>query len=74
MASIEKKGISIVAGNLNSSRSYLIAAVGIRTFQMYISRSALNLAEPNTLDSGINIGLRLVIFGIFSRGYILIRG
>ena len=26
-----------------------------------------------TLDSGINIGLRLLIFGIFSRGYFLIR-
>ena len=26
-----------------------------------------------TLDSGINIGVRLLIFGLFSRGYILIR-
>ena len=27
----------------------------------------------DTLDSGINIGVRLLIFGLFSRGYILIR-
>ena len=26
-----------------------------------------------TLDSGINIGVRLLIFGLFSRGYVLIR-
>ena len=26
-----------------------------------------------TLDSGISIGARLLIFGLFSRGYILIR-
>ena len=26
-----------------------------------------------TLDSGINIGVRLLIFGLFPRGYILIR-
>jgi hypothetical protein len=32
-------------------------------------------AESNytTLDSGINIGVRLSIFGLFSRGYVLIR-
>ena len=27
----------------------------------------------HTLDSGINIGVRLLIFGLFSRGYVLIR-
>ena len=27
----------------------------------------------DTLDSGINIGVRLLIFGLFSRGYFLIR-
>ena len=26
-----------------------------------------------TLDSGINIGVRLLFFGLFSRGYVLIR-
>ena len=26
-----------------------------------------------TLDSGISIGVRLLIFGLFSRGYVLIR-
>ena len=26
-----------------------------------------------TLDSGINIGVRLLIFELFSRGYVLIR-
>ena len=29
--------------------------------------------RAHTLDSGINIGVRLLIFGLFSRGYILIR-
>ena len=29
--------------------------------------------EISALDSGINIGVRLLIFGLFSRGYILIR-
>ena len=27
-----------------------------------------------TLDSGINVGVRLLIFGIFSSGYVLIKG
>ena len=27
----------------------------------------------HTLDSGINIGVRLLIFGFFSRGYVLIK-
>ena len=27
----------------------------------------------DTLDSGISIGVRLLIFGLFSRGYVLIR-
>ena len=27
----------------------------------------------STLDSGINIGVRLLFFGLFSRGYFLIR-
>ena len=27
----------------------------------------------HTLDSGINIGVRLLIFGFFSRGYVLIQ-
>ena len=31
------------------------------------------LALLTTLDSGINIGVRLLIFGLFSRGYFLIR-
>ena len=26
-----------------------------------------------TLDSGINVGVRLLILGIFSRGYVLIK-
>ena len=29
--------------------------------------------EVSTLDSGINIGVRLLIFELFSRGYVLIR-
>ena len=29
--------------------------------------------KETTLDSGINIGVRLLIFGIFSRGYFLIK-
>ena len=28
-----------------------------------------NLSET-TLDSGINIGVRLLVFGLFSRGYV----
>ena len=28
----------------------------------------------DTLDSGINVGVRLLIFGIFSSGYVLIKG
>ena len=28
----------------------------------------------NTLESGINIGVRLLIFEVFSRGYVLIKG
>ena len=28
----------------------------------------------NTLDSGINVGVRLLIFGLFSSGYVLIKG
>ena len=27
-----------------------------------------------TLDSGINVGVRLLIFGLFSSGYVLIKG
>ena len=27
-----------------------------------------------TLESGINVGVRLIILGLFSRGYVLIRG
>ena len=27
-----------------------------------------------TLDSGINVGVRLLIFGLFSNGYVLIKG
>ena len=27
-----------------------------------------------TLDSGINVGVRLLILGIFSSGYVLIKG
>ena len=34
--------------------------------------SRLKFLWPN-LDSGINIGVRLLIFGLFSRGYVLIR-
>ena len=30
--------------------------------------------NPITLDSGINVGVRLLIFGIFSSGYVLIKG
>ena len=44
-----------------------------------VSGSWVNLA-PNsamflgTLDSGVNIGVRLLIFELFSRGYVLIKG
>ena len=31
------------------------------------------LCTISTLDSGINIGIRLLIFGLFSRSYVLIR-
>ena len=37
---------------------------------MYRSASTLPTA---TLDSGINIGVCLLIFGLFSRGYVFIR-
>ena len=28
----------------------------------------------HSLDSGINVGVRLLIFGLFSNGYVLIKG
>ena len=31
-------------------------------------------AEAPTLDSGINVGVRLLILGLFSSGYVLIKG
>ena len=34
----------------------------------------LSLKFSCTLDSGINVGVRLLIFGLFSRGYVLIKG
>ena len=30
--------------------------------------------KPLTLDSGINVGVRLLILGLFSSGYVLIKG
>ena len=39
------------------------------------SCSALfKISQTYTLDSGINVGVRLLIFGIFSSGYVLIKG
>ena len=32
------------------------------------------IIELITLESGINVGLRLLIFELFSRGYVLIKG
>ena len=43
-----------------------------------ISHTAKKLLKPNvymyTLESGINIRVRLLIFEVFSRGYVLIKG
>ena len=33
-----------------------------------------NFIAPTTLDSGINVGVCLLIFGLFSSGYVLIKG
>ena len=33
-----------------------------------------NITRWNTLDSGINVWVRLLIFGLFSSGYVLIKG
>ena len=40
------------------------------------SRSKLiyKIKSSSTLDSGINVGVRLLIFGLFSSGYVLIKG
>ena len=35
---------------------------------------AYSMFFPTTLDSGINVGVRLSILGIFSSGYVLIKG
>ena len=36
-------------------------------------KSAVTQGHHHTLDSVINIGVRLLIFGFFSRGYVLIK-
>ena len=33
-----------------------------------------NVGQQSTLDSGINVGVRLLILGLFSNGYVLIKG
>ena len=33
-----------------------------------------NLLLKNTIDSGINVGVHILIFGLFSCGYVLIKG
>ena len=35
---------------------------------------SLGIDILSTLDSGINVGVRLLIFGLFSSGYVLIKG
>ena len=32
------------------------------------------MQSSTTLDSGINVGVRLLILGLFSNGYVLIKG
>ena len=51
--------------------------IAIAKLKMKMIRLILNLCLDYTLvftlDSGINIGVRLLIYGFFSRGYILIK-
>ena len=48
--------------------------VFIESFDSKIEfRKRLEMIE-DTLDSGINVGVRLLIFGLFSSGYVLIKG
>ena len=46
---------------------------------MYLEKNFLKNLQPHsnklcTIDSGINVGVRLLIFGFFSSGYVLIKG
>ena len=45
----------------------------VNTFLSTINQGPLIIDGRNTLDSGINIGVRLLIFRIISRGYVLIK-
>ena len=50
------------------TQSFLLSPISEKIFAL-----EQILKEIHTLDSGINIGVRLLIFGLFSRGYVLIR-
>ena len=50
----------------------LLCCIWFVTFQRYVTYWSVTYRNT-TLDSGINIGLPLLIFGIFTRGYVLIR-
>ena len=40
----------------------------------YIAVCKKERSGGTTLDSGINVGVRLLVLGLFSSGYVLIKG
>ena len=48
---------------------YIVYTI-LDTFQDFLIKLGI---KPLTLDSGINVGVRLLIFGLFSSGYMLIK-
>jgi hypothetical protein len=58
----------LIMHRLKKKYIYLVVILSICIF-FFVEIMTLGLVTLGTLESGINIPLRLLIFGIFSRGY-----
>ena len=54
---------------LTDAESFSFLSGKTKKFYSYKKHAKIDILDGLTLNSGINIGIRLFMFGLFSRGY-----